>query len=91
MSKPHKWAKEIKAWADGARVQSRPNDLCSSSDWTDDTFPSWATNREYRIKPEPRELWLVIYKDGCIDVRSNPIMPASNIDVVHVREVLDGH
>jgi hypothetical protein len=25
MSKPHKWAKEIKAWADGAEIEWRTN------------------------------------------------------------------
>lgn len=57
MSKPHKWAKEIKAWADGAEIQFRdvPKD-----DWKDcGKFgigsPTWNEHKEYRIKPQPKE------------------------------------
>ncbi len=51
MSKPHKWAKEIKAWADGAEVQYK-----DGRDWLDVDEPVWnAKSAEYRIKPQPKE------------------------------------
>jgi hypothetical protein len=51
MNKPHKWAKEIKAWADGAEIQMTIND-----EWVDCT-PSWDDSYagKYRIKPQPKE------------------------------------
>lgn len=54
--KPHKWAKEIKAWADGAEIETR----CLNSKYGDvwDVFdnPDWNNEYlEYRIKPQPKE------------------------------------
>jgi len=49
--KPHKWSREIKAWADGAQIQFRYKD-----DWCDleGDAPMWYVEYEYRIKPEPK-------------------------------------
>jgi hypothetical protein len=55
--KQHKWHKEIKAWADGAEIES--NGGCgwfrdASPDWNDDDY-------EFRIKPthkEPQYLYI---------------------------------
>jgi hypothetical protein len=82
--KPHAWANEIKAWADEATIEAQT----AAGQWIACQSPSWDKGGIYRIKPEPREWWLMIYKDGSIDVRSNPIIPDSKIDLVHVREVL---
>lgn len=51
--KPHKHAELIKAWADGATIQSR---VKYQDKWEDDCLPSWDTalDIEYRIKPEPK-------------------------------------
>jgi hypothetical protein len=57
--KPHKWAKEIKAWADGAEIEQRwiPS-MSSNSGWkkigkneVDWNLPTI----EFRIKPQPKE------------------------------------
>ena len=67
--KPHKWAKEIKAWADGAEIEQR----CHSpsikeiiwSDW-EQFDGDWTEERhwEYRIKPQPKEpQYLYVYED----------------------------
>ena len=48
MSTPHKHAALIHAWADGAEVESRSN---ANPGWDEDSFPSWTTHCEYRIKP----------------------------------------
>ena len=44
--KPHKWAKEIKAWADGAEIQCRAvkNTLGITTDWFDAETPQWHDN-----------------------------------------------
>ena len=66
--KPHKWAKEIKAWADGAEIEQRYIGSATSTyqiyiDWhtTNDLHwdnPSW----EYRIKTQPKEpQYLYVY------------------------------
>jgi hypothetical protein len=47
----HKHAELIKAWADGAQIQSR-NDI--SGYWEDNRLPMWAQDTMYRIKPEPK-------------------------------------
>ena len=51
--KQHKWHKEIKAWADGERIEQK---WINSSLWEDVILPSWnSIEREYRIKPQPKE------------------------------------
>lgn len=52
--KPHKWAKEIKAWADGHEIEYR--DLTCDTDWATWVCPSWDNDcYEYRIKPQPHK------------------------------------
>ena len=55
MSKPHKWAKEIKAWADGAEIEFRIEG--GNEEWREieTSSPSWHKDNEYRIKPQPKE------------------------------------
>ena len=52
--KPHKWAKEIKAWADGAEIEYKS--IHDDDDWELDDQPYW-DERDfiYRIKPQPKE------------------------------------
>ena len=50
--KPHKWAKEIKAWADGAEIEA-----CSEGIWFSTDYPNWHSNYyQFRIKPQPVEV-----------------------------------
>jgi hypothetical protein len=73
----HKWAKEIKAWADGAEIEQR----CHSpsikeiiwSDW-EQFDGEWTEEKhwEYRIKPQPKENYLYVYRtstNGQIEYR----------------------
>ena len=59
--KPHKWAKEIKAWADGAEIQCRKKTGygCIALDWRDigqQESIDWSMDEfEFRIKPQPKE------------------------------------
>ena len=51
MSTPHKHAALIKAWADGAEIETRPY---SDAGWFPLEEPHWHLEREYRVKPEPK-------------------------------------
>ena len=50
MSKPHKHAALIKAWADGAEVEYLPS---NSLIWNSIKVPCWDGDGDYRIKPKP--------------------------------------
>jgi hypothetical protein len=50
MKKPHKHAALIKQWADGAEIQIKN----SMGDW-DECSPSWSTQCDYRVKPQPHK------------------------------------
>lgn len=71
--KPHKWAKEIKAWADGAEIENRHLD--ENGNWCE--WGYWSSNTdvtvnflthdgiEYRIKPQPKEpQYLYVFVDS---------------------------
>ena len=54
----HKWHKEIKAWADGAEIESREG----NSGWWVTNNPRWYEETEYRIKPQPKQpQYLYVY------------------------------
>ena len=54
--KPHKWAKEIHAWADGAEIEGRNDYGNTKGDWHTLHDPTFLSNTvEYRIKPQPKE------------------------------------
>ena len=58
----HKWAKEIKAWADGAEIESESQYLIGV--WQLDMSPEWDTDEFiFRIKPQPKEpQYLYVYE-----------------------------
>ena len=55
MSKEHKHAELIKAWADGAEIQMSDN--AEEPEWYNDTRPSWYSDYLYRIKPKAEDKW----------------------------------
>jgi hypothetical protein len=61
MNKPHKHAEVIKAWADGKEVEYLS---VTTNKWEliSGPYPSWIETREYRIKPEPKKVWVRIVK-----------------------------
>jgi len=66
--KPHKWAKEIKAWANGAEIEWRLID--KQTTWAScNNQPSWGNdNIEFRIKPQPKEpQYLYVYQSNSND------------------------
>ena len=61
MSKPHKHAELIKAWADGAEIQMYLHTL---DKWID-TRPEWLVDIDYRIKPKEKQkvkMWQWVMK-----------------------------
>lgn len=69
MNKPHKWHREIKAWADGATIEMRRS---GKTEWAFDLWvktesPKWNSSAvEFRVKPEPTvvEWWLPIWMNN---------------------------
>lgn len=49
--KPHKWAKEINAWAAGAEIEK----WMLNDTWQTESRPDWNEYSLYRIKPQPKE------------------------------------
>ena len=65
--KPHKWAKEIKAWADGAEIEMRyldEKEYPEMQEWAVPFYLTWDDeDAEYRIKPQPKEpQYLYVYR-----------------------------
>lgn len=93
--KPHKWAKEIHAWADGAEIQFRNP---AFYDWTDVTAgcPAWDVLQcEYRVKPEPVYLYSSIGlpltdSDGELEMRITEAIQAQYLGPSLRFTVLDG-
>lgn len=59
MTNKHKWHKEIKAWANGTKIEYK-----DGSAWWDVDEPVWnAEGAEYRIKAQPKEpQYLYVYR-----------------------------
>jgi hypothetical protein len=60
-NKPHKHAELIKAWADGAEIESRYD---STFPWRVCSPPQWYNDQEYRIKPQPVITKAYMHYDG---------------------------
>ena len=80
--KPHKWAKEIKAWADGAEIECSVN----KGEWKIDCNPIWLIDDdiEYRIKPQPKEpQYLYVFKDiGGIDITTDKNFATKDMEYI---------
>lgn len=60
--KPHKWHKEIKAWADGAEIEMW---YPQYDGWGDCINPMFDKDHRYRIKPQPKEpQYLYVFDNG---------------------------
>ena len=87
MTKPHKHAELIKAWADGAEIQYRvkAHDIGQEA-WYDVENPNWGSvNMEHRIKPAKkivRWLW--------IDLNERKLLSyyASEFEASHTRNLI---
>ena len=64
--KQHKWAKEIKAWADGAEIEWWHS---GREEWITEE-PRWLEDTKYRIKPQPKEpQYFYVWKNHKGEVR----------------------
>lgn len=77
--KPHQWAKEIKAWADGSTIQ-----FCGFEEWVDveeGEAPEWNEFSLYRIKPEQKEpQYLYVWKG---ELGHAPIITFTKEEVIY--------
>jgi hypothetical protein len=78
--KQHKWHKEIKAWADGSKIEYRIKD----GNWQDvgDEAPEWNEYSEYRIKLQPKklkELYVFMNEDSEVEFKTRKAMRLSDI------------
>jgi hypothetical protein len=80
----HKHAELIKAWADGAEIESRR----ITGEWLPCDTPVWRMNIEYRIKPEPVKVvqYFVINNSFTLHVFSGN--PNANLKLTLIDNVL---
>lgn len=53
----------IQAFADGKQIQFKS--VCKNKwEWKDVEDPQWFDRNEYRVKPEPKEVWVNEYLSG---------------------------
>lgn len=72
----------MRAFAEGKTIESR--DGCNK--WELITHgANWLDGIEYRVKPEPREFWIVRSSCGHRIYDHDPVLAG----VIHVREILD--
>lgn len=50
----------IAQWADGAEIEY----LARTSIWYGTSSPAWCVDVEYRIKPKPLEVWVLLDREG---------------------------
>jgi len=67
-SSEHPHADVIRAYADGAKIQWRQND---ADFWEDTEFPSFKRNLEFRVKPEMKKLYKVVFRTNSGYANSN--------------------
>lgn len=55
----------------GREVVYRYRDRTENAAWAEISSPSWGEAFDYRLRPEPRELWAVHKRDGGVAVFDN--------------------
>ena len=85
MKTPHKHARLIKEWADGAEIQMS----CGLAKWASVEFPTWCENCTYRIKPEPKPDKVQRYRTHA-HVRSCHVVVAEHWDIADLKLTFDG-
>ena len=88
------WKEEIIAFVNGKTIQRNV-----MGRWEDDESPEFRLRESYRIKPEPRERWLNVYKDIPVTEYAYPTKEQAHakalqtglplVECVHYREVID--
>jgi len=77
----------IQAYAEGKTIQTRSK--AQKEDWSDCGEPvfGYFDSTEYRVKPEPREYWIIESPDDR-KVVSYRLSSSKGCEVIHVREVI---
>lgn len=78
----------LQAWAEGKAIQLRGPHSGGWKDW-DFGNPNFEAS-EWRIKPDPREFWIVLdVESGRMIVSKRPLEPITKppTEIIHVREV----
>lgn len=57
---PHIHRDVIIAWANGAEVQVEGH---KKGIWEDSVYPFFWPHQKYRVKPEPKKAWILVYKE----------------------------
>lgn len=74
----------IQAMANGSVIQFKEECL-----WIDVEEVVWiASPDRYRIKPKPRDFWIILGEGDYKAVYDAPLNPGSGQQVIHTREVL---
>ena len=88
----------MQAFAEGKTVQWQDS---VTNEWQDDNDPNFHPVAKWRIKPEPREVWVVYVKDEVIDASFSSKEEAEHwafstvgprgfsLSIVKFREVMD--
>jgi|LauGreDrversion4_2_1035121.scaffolds.fasta_scaffold873297_1 hypothetical protein len=84
--KPHKHAEVIKAWADGKVIQ---HDFYGDwVDWQVPDSPSWGEEQNYRIKPTPIKIDVVMFQHIRLSPRGNIL--AHPDEKPNIKYIFDG-
>jgi hypothetical protein len=79
---PHPYASVIKAAADGATVQSRPEGRAEWLDWNNRFFPTFSDGYEWRVKPQTLRYRVALFlvKDGAYTITCETKVEAASIE-----------
>ena len=72
----HKHCDLIKAWADGAEIQSKGE---NDREWEEERCPRWYVNTAYRIKPEVKKFRVGSYR-SYVKRENTPFVVSTNSD-----------
>lgn len=73
MGTPHKHAKVIKAWADGAKIQYYFRGGFQQ-EWRNTMYPDWNDPYvEYRVKPETKKYRVALFNSGVYVTESQDV------------------
>jgi len=88
--------KVMQAYLEGKTIQFRLWKEDDFTDWGSDAEPQWNWGAvEYRVKPEPLELWVNIYDNGAVLTYKSEEEARGNVGTkidrvaVHMREVIE--
>lgn len=83
----------IQAFADGKQIQFKS--VCKNKwEWKDVEDPQWFDRNEYRVKPEPKEVWVNEYPSGSMFGYSSKYLADESkvygrVSCTHYREVIE--